>query len=105
MEISRNVILDLLPLYLDGEVSADTRHLVESYLENDPELADIAKQSKAFNLPEDIPVPLSKEDQMEAYKEAKRYIFWRTIILAVVIALTLVGLVAFATLVFFLFSA
>ncbi len=105
MEISQNVILDLLPLYLAGEVSADTRYLVEKYLETDPELADMAKQAKAFKLPEDIPVPLSKEDQMEAYKDAKRYMFWRTVILAVVISLTLMGLIAFVTLAFFLLSA
>ena len=45
MEITRNVILDLLPLYLADEVSADTRALVEKYLETDPELANIAEQS------------------------------------------------------------
>jgi anti-sigma factor RsiW len=106
MEISQNVILDLLPLYLAGEVSADTRSLIEKYLETDPELANIvARHSTAINLPEDIPVPLTKENQMEAYKDAKRYMFWRTVILAVVIALTLMGLIAFATLAFFLFSA
>jgi hypothetical protein len=105
MEISQNVILDLLPLYLAGEVSADTRHLVEKYLKTDPELADIAKQLMAFKLPEDIPIPLSKEDQMEAYKDAKRYMFWRTVILAVVLSIILMGLIAFVTLGFFLFSA
>ena len=96
MEISQNVILDLLPLYLAGEVSADTRHLVEKYLKTDPELADIAKQLMAFKLP---------EDQMEAYKDAKRYMFWRTVILAVVLSIILMGLIAFVTLGFFLFSA
>jgi hypothetical protein len=40
MEITRNVILDLLPLYLADEVSDDTRLLVEKYLETNPELAD-----------------------------------------------------------------
>ena len=106
MEINQNVILDLLPLYLAGEVSADTRSLIEKYLETDPELANIvAKQSTAINLSEDIPVPLSKEDQMEAYKDAKRYMFWRTVILAVVISLTFMGLIAFVTLAFFLLSA
>lgn len=46
-----------------------------------------------------------KEDQMEAYKVAKRYMFWRTIILAVVISFTLMGLIAFGTLAFILLSA
>ena len=86
MEITRNVILDLLPLYLADEVSADTRALVEKYLETDPELANVAKESAAMELPEDIPIPLSKEDQMEAYKEAKRLLLQRTVIWAGLIA-------------------
>ena len=44
MEISRNVILDLLPLYVANEVSEDTRSLFEHYLEADPELSNVAKQ-------------------------------------------------------------
>ena len=42
MEITRNVIEDLLPLYLADEASADTRMLVGEYLKTDPELADVA---------------------------------------------------------------
>ncbi len=40
--VTREVIKDLLPLYLDGEVSADTRLLVDRYLETDPELRNQA---------------------------------------------------------------
>jgi len=92
MEITRDVILDLLPLYLADEVSADTRALVEKYLEIDPELASIAEQSTAIGLPEDVPIPLTKEDKMEAYKEAKRLLFRRIVILAVVISFMLLAL-------------
>lgn len=91
MEITRDVILDLLPLYLANEVSADTRALVEKYLESDPELAKLAEQSGAMELPEDIPVPLSKEDQMEAYQEAKQKLLQRTIIWAGVIAFVILS--------------
>ncbi|GAH31500.1 unnamed protein product, partial [marine sediment metagenome] len=45
MKITRNVILDLLPLYLADEVSEDTRALIEKYLKTDPQLAKVAKQS------------------------------------------------------------
>ena len=61
MEITRNVILDLLPLYSANEVSADTRVLVEEYLKTDPELANIAKQLETMEKPRDIPVPLSRD--------------------------------------------
>jgi hypothetical protein len=98
MEITRNVILDLLPLFLADEVSADTRALVTEYLETDPELADIANQTQTMELPEDIPIPLTKEDKMEAYREAKRFIFLRTAILAISISFTVVCVLALALL-------
>ena len=82
MEITRNVILDLLPLYLANEVSADTRALVEKYLKNDPQLAKIAEQSSAKELQENIPVPLTEDDKMIAYRKTKRLIVLFSIILA-----------------------
>jgi len=39
VNISRDVVKDLIAVYLAGEASADTRALVESYLKTDPELA------------------------------------------------------------------
>ncbi len=99
MKITRNVILDLLPLYLAGEVSADTRALVREYLETDPELAEIGKKS-ATEFPDDIPVPLIKERKMEAYKEAQRLILRRTIVWAVLIAFALVSCMALAVMAF-----
>jgi len=101
MEITRNVILDLMPLYLAGEVSADTRTLIEKYLETDPELAKIAKPSAAMELPEDIPIPLTKENEMEAYKKSKQMILLGTVALAVVISAVMV----LVLLAFFLLSA
>lgn len=51
MEVTRDVIGDLLPLYLGGEVSADTKALVEHYLGQDPELAQAVAAAKALKLP------------------------------------------------------
>ena len=56
MEISRNVILDLLPLYVANEVSEDTRSLFEHYLETDPELSNVAQQLASLEKKEDIPI-------------------------------------------------
>jgi anti-sigma factor RsiW len=39
MNVTRNVVLDLVPAYLAGDASADTRALVDEYLATDPELA------------------------------------------------------------------
>jgi anti-sigma factor RsiW len=82
MEITRNIILDLLPMYSANEVSADTRALVEKYLKTDPELANVAKQLEAMEKPRNIPVPLSQDDEMNAYKKAKRQNFLYALILA-----------------------
>ncbi len=39
MNITPDIITDLYPLYAEGECSADTRRLVETYLEDHPALA------------------------------------------------------------------
>lgn len=100
MEITRNVILDLLPLYLADEVSEDTRTLVEEFLETDPQLANMAKQSAAAEFPGNVPVPLTEEDKMKAYRKSK----WLIFIAIVVLAFLMFGILG-ATLLAFLLSA
>ena len=101
-KITRDVILDLLPLYLAEEASADTRALVEEYLKTDPELARTAKEYAAAKLPGDIPVPLSKEDQMEAFKKTQRHLFYRTVFLAGLLAFILLSCTGLTVLVYFM---
>ena len=101
MDITRNVILDLLPLYSAGEVSADTRALVEKYIETDPELGNIVKQLGAMEKTENIPVPLSRENGLIAYKKARQSTFLFTIILAGAISIFLITIL----LVFFMRSS
>ena len=95
MEITRNVILDLLPLYSANEVSADTRALIEEYLETDPELANIAKQLKTMEKPAEIPTSFSRNDEMTAYKKARRLQTLYAIILAGVLSILAITIVAF----------
>jgi hypothetical protein len=95
MKITRNVILDLLPLYMANEVSADTRALIEEYLQTDPELANVAKQLAAMEKPGDVPVPLTQDDKMKAYRKARRLIILTTVIFAAVISFALFILVLF----------
>jgi len=89
MEITRNVILDLLPLYVADEVSADTRALVEKYLETDSELANVAKQLSTMEKPKDFPAPISQNDQMKAYRRARRRNLIYTLIVAGVLSIFL----------------
>jgi len=90
MEITRAVVKDLLPLYLADEVSADTRALVEQFLQTDPELAALAKAWASAESMAEIPVPLSKEAEMETYKEVRRWMVVRTLGLAMVIAVVFI---------------
>ena len=95
MRITRDVITDLLPLYTSGEASEDTASLVREYLESDPELAEMAREAEETSLPDDAPVPLTWEDKMEAYKEAKRLMLVRTIFIAGIISVSVLALLGF----------
>lgn len=44
--IPRNVILDLLPAYLAGEASEESRALVEAFAQKDPEIARLIRSGK-----------------------------------------------------------
>ena len=47
MNVTRQVISDLLPVYLSGEASGDTKALVEDYFRQDPEFESIARTAAA----------------------------------------------------------
>ena len=47
MKVTKEIILDLLPVYLAGEASQATRALVEEYLAHDPELAQSVRSQHA----------------------------------------------------------
>ena len=99
-KITRNIILDLMPLYMAGEASQDTRELVEGYLKNDKELAEMAKESTTFNLPADVPVPLEKDQALQLYIEAKRQMTIRMAIIGiflVIVMLFLGAMIIFVT--------
>jgi hypothetical protein len=74
---------------LADEVSADTRALVDKYLESDPQLANLAKQSAEMEFPGDIPVPLTEEDKMKAYRKTRWIMVLTVVILAALMAFAL----------------
>ena len=99
MEITRDIVLDLLPLYLAGELSDDSRRVVEGYLKNDPDLSRQVEDMGA--LPEnDVPVPIHKEREMEAYRKVRRLMVLRTLGLALIIAGTLLAILLVAPLIY-----
>jgi hypothetical protein len=100
MEITRDVILDLLPLYVANEVSEDTKKLIEEYMETDPEVQKIALQTAMDELAGNIPNPLTEEDKLKAYRKTK----WVNTLTIIGVAVFIVAVIG-ATLVFFLIPA
>jgi hypothetical protein len=45
MKVTRQVVTDLLPIYLSGEASGDTKVLVEDYFRQDPDFERIARNA------------------------------------------------------------
>ena len=45
MNVTRQVVTDLLPIYLSGEASGDTKALVEDYFRQDPDFESIARSA------------------------------------------------------------
>jgi anti-sigma factor RsiW len=88
-KVTKDVILDLLPLYLAGEVSNGTAALVKEYLETDPELAEAAKEMAKTDSLGKVPIPFKKEVALETYQEAKKWMTIRTLGLAAILAIVL----------------
>jgi hypothetical protein len=91
MKITRDVILDLLPLYLAGEVSPATRELVEEYLAQDPELAEQARSSPEL-LAHTTPPSPPPELELKALSRTRRLIAVQTWLFGFAISFTAVGL-------------
>lgn len=87
--IPQHVILDLLPLYLEGEISHETRDLIEEYLKGNPQLAKLVEQAKVTLSLQEIPAPLRKENEMEALKKVKKLMIQHNVFLVLAVILTL----------------
>ena len=45
MNITREVVMDLLPIYFSGEASSDTKSLVEEYFRDNPDFERMARSA------------------------------------------------------------
>ena len=89
MKITRDVIVDLLPLYLANEASDDTRSLVEAYLADDPALTKLVEQSNQQNWEGDVPVPLDKEHEMKSFEKTRQLLIQQRVLMGFAIFSTL----------------
>lgn len=72
MNITREVILDLWPLYVAGEASADTRQLVEAFLAANPDVAQELHERPVRPLLEHAVPRLPSDREAQALRRTKR---------------------------------
>ena len=72
MNVTREVILDLLPVYLAGEASPATRALVEEYLKQDAELAQSIRLQYADNFARAVPSALPPDLELRSLRRTRR---------------------------------
>lgn len=85
MEVTVNIVRDLLPVYMAGEASSDTRAAVESFLERDPALREIVDGAAAWPAP---PVELPPDLEARTLRRTRRLLNRKNLILAAALGLT-----------------
>ena len=91
MTVTRDVILDLLPVYLSGEASAATKELVENYMKQDPELAQKLRSQWVENLNKATPAILPPELELKAFRRTKSLLGWQKWLLGFAIFFTFIS--------------
>lgn len=87
--ITRDIVLDLLPLYLADELSSDSTELVKNYLESDQQLAELAKEMAVVESVSRVPIPYDKEMALRAFEQNRKWTVIKTLGIAAVIGLVL----------------
>ena len=92
MNVTRDVVNDLLPAYFSGEASADSRRLVEEYFREDPEFERHARAEDGAWKRLTPPRPLTSEVALETILRTKRMIRLRGTWMGIAIFLSLMPL-------------
>ena len=71
MKITREVVLDLLPVYLAGEASPDTRAVVEDFMKQDEELARRVRLQFAENFSKITPSTLAPDLELRSLRRTR----------------------------------
>ena len=86
MDITRDVVKDLVTVYLAGEASADTRALVEDWLRSDPNLASQVERARGLELPA-VAAPTPTVEK-RAFDRTRRRLRGRAVVLGAAIYFT-----------------
>jgi hypothetical protein len=95
MNITKNIINDLIPLYFANECSADTRALVEEYLQQNPEQGDELRRIINTPVPGTVP-PAKNLDEVRAFRQARRRLRRRSWLMALAIFFSLAPFSSFS---------
>jgi hypothetical protein len=89
MNVTKDIINDLLPLYAANECSGDTRTLVEEYLQRNPQLAEELRRIMNTSFPHSSP-PNKNLDEARSLREARRRLRRRSWLMGFAIFFSLV---------------
>lgn len=90
MNITKDVVNDLLPLYFSEECSWDTKQLVEEYLKTHPDFEKQVKKFRRNPLTVSPPQALGKEDEMKSLLKTRRLLKLRSYLMGFAIFCSLV---------------
>lgn len=77
MNVAREVILDLLPVYLSDEASPATRALVEEYMKQDSELAERIRLQWTETLAKAAPSEPPPDLELRSLRRTRRLLGWQ----------------------------
>lgn len=86
MNVSKAVILDLLPIYLAGDASPPTRELVEEYLRQEPELAARIRQQWTQALGAAPPSTLPPDLELRSLRRAQWMVWLQVLLFGLMVA-------------------
>jgi hypothetical protein len=91
MDITRDVVNDLLPAYYSGDASPDTRRLIDEYFRQHPDFhAEAERASAILRRVGDVEPPArDSAGERLALTRAKRILRWQQVLLALATTFTL----------------
>ncbi len=88
MNATKDIINDLIPLYIANECSADTRALIDEYLRQNPQQAAEIRRIMRTPFPGAVP-PAKGLDEVQAFRETRRRLQRRSWLMALAIFFSL----------------
>jgi ferric-dicitrate binding protein FerR (iron transport regulator) len=88
MNVTKDIIADLFPLYLERECSPDTRALIDEYLQRHPQDAEELHRIASTPLPGGAP-PARDLDETRSLRDARRIVRRRSWVLGFAIFFSL----------------